>query len=90
MGMGLRTFDVVESGVESEADFGGADSHEFMLVGFGATELPDYVSKRVILGGTEVRDVGGNDVVDRKDVCHFDVQGWFGLGIEIIKFVNVK
>ena len=61
-----------------------------MLVGFGTAELSNNVSKCIILGGTKVRDVGGNNVVDGEDVCHFDVQCRFGLGVEVVELVNVE
>ena len=61
-----------------------------MLIGFGATKLPDNVSQGIILGGAEIGSVSSDDVVDGEDVRHFDVQCRFSLGVEVIELVNVE
>lgn len=35
-------------------------------------------------------DFGGHKLVNGEDVGHFDVKGRLGLGVKVIKFVNVE
>lgn len=76
--------------VEGEADFGGADAHELVLIVLGTSELPDNVSQDIVLAGAYVLGVSHDEMMYREDVGHLDIQRWLRFGVKVVKLVNIE